>query len=316
MQGSTTTILADVTDARNPRPICTITGSWTPQLVTQTSISWSATQGTSTTPGDSIVGFLDLFTGNSTVAASWTGGGYLDGLHAWSPDRGFLTYVTSDAYAVNLHLLSGGGDRVVSTQGAVPGRGVNPSEDDAYLGFSSDGAYFAFVQTFSSSGDHLQIRHTTDGSLAYSQPLGTMATWGSTGSVLYFRKPVSTVVDLWDAGGIVSQAFSQPWIRPRADAGDDILAFTVRDTAGSPHVWLYGHGGRSGGQLPNLRSSPVWLNAVAVFYVEEAPCGANCGLGPATQPDGKTFTYDVGQQTETASRISQVLGAWPRPGQT
>ena len=32
--------------------------------------------------------------------------------------------------------------------------------------------------------------------------------------------------------------------------------------------------------------------------------------------DGKTFTYDVGTQVESASRISQVLGAWPRPGQT
>ena len=318
MQGSTTPILADVTDARSPRTICTITGSWSAQLVTQTSISWSATQGSPSAPGDSVVGVLDLFTGNSTVAATWTGGGFMDGLHAWSPDRSFLAYVASDASAVTLHLLSGGGDRVVSTQGAVPGRGVNPSEDDAYLGFSPDGAYFAFVQTFSSSGDHLQVRHTTDGSLAYSQALGTMATWGSTGSRLYFRAPVGAVVSLWDSSGGVSQAFGQPlpWIRPRADAGDDNLAFTVRDSAGSPRAWVYGHGGRSGGQLPNVRSSPVWLNTTAVFYVEEAPCGSNCGPGPATQPDGKTFTYDAGLQAETASRISQALGVWPRPGQT
>jgi hypothetical protein len=79
---------------------------------------------------------------------------------------------------------------------------------------------------------------------------------------------------------------------------------------------VYGHGGRSGGQLPNLRSSPAWLNTTAAFYVEEAACGNTCGPGPATQPDGKTFTYDVGTQVESASRISQVLGAWPRPGQT
>jgi hypothetical protein len=318
MQGSPATILADVTDARNPRPICTITGPWTPQLVTQTTISWSATQGNGSTSGDSVIGFLDLFTGNSTAAASWTGGAFMDGLHAWSPDRGFLAYVTSDTSAVNLHLLSGGGDRVVATLGAVPGRGANPNEDDAYLSFSSDGAYFAFVQTFSSSGDHLQVRHTQDGSLAYSQALGTMATWGSIGSVLYFRQPVSSVVSLWDPSGVVTQAIGQQlaWIRPRADPGDDNIAFTVRDSAGTPHVWLYGHGGSTGGQLPNVRSSPVWLNSVAFLYIEEAPCGSTCGIGPATQPDGKTFTFDTGQQAETASRISQVLGAWPRPGQT
>jgi Tol biopolymer transport system component len=318
MQGTPGMVLADVTDARNPHPICSIAGAWMPQLVTQTTISWSATQGTPSTSGDSVIAVDDLFTGNSTVAASWSGGAFMDGLHAWSPDRGFLAYVTSDAGAVNVHLLSGGGDRVVSTLGAVPGRGSNPNEDDAYLGFSPDGAYFAFVQTYSSSGDHLQIRHTQDGSLAYSQSLGTMATWGSTGSVLYFRKPVSSVISLWDPSGVVTQAIGQQlaWIRPRADAGDDNLAFTVRDTAGTPHVWTYGQGGRSGGQLLNVRSSPVWLNTTALFYVEEAPCGSTCGPGPSTQPDGKTFTYDLGQQGETASRISQVLGTWPRPGQS
>jgi hypothetical protein len=318
MQGSTSPVLADVSDARSPRTICTITGTWSPQLVTQTSISWSATQGGPGSLGDSLIGALDLYTGTSTVVATWSGGGFLDGLHAWSPDRGFLAYITSNASGVNLHLLSGGGDRVVSTMAAVPGRGANPSEDDAYLGFSPDGAYFALVQTFTASGDHLQIRKTTDGSLAYSQASGTMATWGSTGSRLYFRAPLGNVVSLWDSNGIVSQAFGQQlqWIRPRADAGDDNLAFTVRDPAGTPHVWVYGHGGRSGGQLPNLRSSPAWLNTTAAFYVEEAACGNTCGPGPATQPDGKTFTYDVGTQVESASRISQVLGAWPRPGQT
>jgi hypothetical protein len=318
MQGSPATVLADVTDPKNPKPICTITGPWTPQLVTQTTISWSATEGTPSTSGDSVVGFLDLFTGTTTAAATWSGGGFMDGLHAWSPDRGPLVYITSDSSAVNLHLLSGGGDRVVATLGPVPGRGANPNEDDAYLAFSPDGAYFAFVQTYSSSGDHLQVFRTQDGTLAYSQPLGTMATWASAGSQLYFRKPVSSVISLWDPNGVVTQAIGQQlaWIRPRADAGQDDLAFTVRDTAGTPHVWLYGQGGRSGGQLPNVRSSPAWLNSTSIFYVEEAPCGANCGPGPSTQPDGKTFTFDLGTQAESASRISQVLGAWPRPGQT
>ena len=90
MQGSPAPVLADVTDARNPRPICTISGPWTPQLVTQTTISWSATEGTPGTTGDSVIGFLDLFTGNTTVAATWSGGGFMDGLQAWSPDRGFV----------------------------------------------------------------------------------------------------------------------------------------------------------------------------------------------------------------------------------
>jgi hypothetical protein len=81
-------------------------------------------------------------------------------------------------------------------------------------------------------------------------------------------------------------------------------------------VWIYGHGGRAGGELGNVRSSPLFLNAGALFLVEEAPCGANCGLGPQTSPDGKTFVYSLGTQTESASSIATALGSWPRIGQT
>lgn len=83
-----------------------------------------------------------------------------------------------------------------------------------------------------------------------------------------------------------------------------------------PHVWLYGNGGRSGSQLPNARSSPVWLNSTTLFYLQEVPCSPNCGIGPAWQPNGTTFTFDTAAQAEAGSRIVIVYGAWPRPGQT
>jgi hypothetical protein len=318
LQGGSNPVLADVSNAKAPRTLCGISGgSFQPQLATQTMISWYATQGSPNAAGTSVIAVLDLFNGISTVAATWPGGSFMDGLHAWSPDRGFLAYIASDASGVSLHLLSGGGDRVVATMGAVPGRGFNPSEDDSYLAFSPDGAYFALVQTFTSSGDQLQIRRTTDGGLVFSLSKGTMATWGSTGSRLYFRQPGSSLVQVWDSTASVTQAFGQQvsWIRPRADAGDENLAFTVRDSTGTPHVWVYGHGGHSGAPLPNVRSSPAWLNTTTFFYAEEAACSPSCGIGPAWQPNGKTFTYDIAAQAETSSRISQVYGAWPRPGQ-
>jgi hypothetical protein len=318
MQGSATVkALADVTDPVHPHTLCTLTGGGQPRLVTASEISWSASQRAPGTPGPSVIATLDVFSGTAAVVASWQGGGYLDGLHAWSPDRGLLAYLTSDASAVNLHLLSGGGDRVVATLGAIPSRGVNPSEDDAYLEFSPDGAYFALVQTFTSSGAQLQVRKSTDGSLAYSQPSATMATWGSIASKLYFRHLQATVIYSWDPTAGLAQAIGQPlaWIKPRADAGDDYIAFTVRDASGTPHVWLYGHGGRAGSQLPNVRSSPIFLTQTAMFYIEEAPCGATCGPGPATQPTGRTFIYDLGRQAETASTILNVYSTWPRPGQ-
>jgi hypothetical protein len=321
LQGASGPILADVADPKAPRTLCVISGSssFQPQLVTQTMISWYATQGAPDRNGTSVVAILDLFSGTSAIAATWSGGGFLDGLHAWSPDRGFLAYVASDSTGVNLHVLSGGGDRVIATLGPVPARGFNPNEDDGYLAFSPDGAYLAFEQTFTSSGDQLQVRRTIDGSLAFSLSRATMATWGSSGSRLYFRPPGSGLVQAWDSAKGVSQAFGQQltWIRPRSAVGaDTTLAFTVRDSSGTPHTWLYSHDGRSGGQLPNVRSSPVWVSATAFFYVEEAACGANCGIGPAWQPDGKTFTFDTTTQTETSSRIQSVYGSWPRPGQT
>lgn len=321
LQGAASPILADVADPKAPRTLCGISGGSVQQLqlVTQTMISWFATQGAPDRSGTSVIAILDLFSGTSAVVATWSGGGFLDGLHAWSPDRGFLAYVASDATGVNLHVLSGGGDRVIATLGPVPARGFNPNEDDGYLAFSPDGAYLALEQTFTSSGDQLQVRRTIDGSLAFSLSRATMATWGSTGSRLYFRPQGSGLVQVWDSAKGVSQAFGQQltWVRPRAAVGSDTtLAFTVRDSSGTPHTWLYSHDGRSGGQLPNVRSSPAWLTATAFFYVEEAACGANCGIGPAWQPDGKTFTFDTTAQTETPSKIQSVFGSWPRPGQT
>jgi hypothetical protein len=317
MQHSVTKILADVTDPVHPRTICTLSGGWNPQLVTASELSWSASQHAPGTPGLSVIATLDLFTGTSSVVASWQGGGYLDGLHAWSPGRDLLAYLTSDSTGVNIHLLSGGGDRVVATLGAIQGRGANPSEDNAYLDFSPDSSYFALVQTWTSTGSQLQVRKSTDGTLAYSQPSATMATWGSTGATLYFRHLQGAVIYSWLAATGASIAFGQPlaWILPRADAGDDYLAFTVRDAKGTPHVYLYGHGGRAGNQLPNVRSTPVFLTASSVFYIEEAPCAPNCGPGPATQPTGRTFIYDMGRQVEVASTILTVYGTWPRPGQ-
>ncbi len=313
LQGASHPVLADVTDPVHPRTMCAITGPWTPRLVTQGQVSWYAWQN-----GTSLIATLDLFAGTSAVVASWTGGGFMDGLHAWSPDHTTLAYVTSDANGVNVHVLSGGGDRVLASFGAVPGRGVNPNEDDEFIGFSPDGGYFAFEQTFTSSGNRLVV--WSPSGIVFSQPTATMATWGSTGSKLYFRQPNASIVYVWDSAGAAgnrTQAFGQQlaWEGPRADAGDDYLAFTVRDSSYVPHVYLYGHGGRAGGPLPNIRSTPSFLNAATVFLIEEAPCGATCGIGPAIQPDKKTFTYNIATQTETPSTIASVLSVWPGLGQ-
>jgi hypothetical protein len=316
MQSSPSTVLADVTDATHPHTICTISGGWAPQLVTQRTISWWASQSPGSA-GSSVIATMDLFAGASRVVAGWQGGFFMDGTHAWSPDATSLAYVTSTVGAVALHLLRGGNDRVVATLAAVPGRGIDPNEDTVYVGFSADGTYFTLVQTFAGGGQQLQVRRTTDGTIAYSQATGTMATWASTGSQLYFREPSMTTIHVWTPSGGVTQLFGlqQAWIHPVPDAGDDYVAYTVRDAGGTPHVWLYGHNGRAGSQLPNVRSAVAFLNTSAIFLNEEAPCPGGCGPGYATMPDGHNFIYDLSTQSEAASSISTVYGTWPRIGQ-
>src|SRR5207247_8637135 len=106
---------------------------------------WSASQ-TPGQPGPSMLLTLDLFAGATpTTVASWQGGLFMDGLHAWSPDESSIAYISSDASAVNLHLLSGGGDRVIATLGSVPGRGVRPRERGACPGCSAHAQSFAPV---------------------------------------------------------------------------------------------------------------------------------------------------------------------------
>jgi len=317
MKGSPALTLADVTDANHPKPLCTLSGAWSPQLVTQRMISWWASENPGQ-KGPSMLVSLDMFSGTLTVVAHWQGGFFLDGLHAWSPDESAIAYVTSDSSAVKLHLISGGGDRVVTTFAAIPGRGVNPAEDSAFLGFSADGTYFALVQTFTSGGQQLQVRRTKDGTLAYGQATGTMATFASTGGRLYFREPNGTSIKVWDPSAGVSQliAIAQSWLAPVSDTGDDNVAYTVVDTGGLPHVWLYGHGGRSGGQLPNVRAQPAFLSTTSLFVQEEVACSADCGLGQQWKATGNTFVFSLSAQNETPSSIASVLGNWPRIGQT
>jgi len=65
----------------------------------------------------------------------------------------------------------------------------------------------------------------------------------------------------------------------------------VTDTGGNPHVWIYGHGGRSGGQLGNVRSGPVFLGASALFLVEDIESGYFDKLRAAPVPRTATACW-------------------------
>jgi len=70
MKGSTTKIIADVTDPLHPKTICKLSGGWSPVLVTQSEISWSASQHQPGTAGTSLIATLDVFSGIASVVAT------------------------------------------------------------------------------------------------------------------------------------------------------------------------------------------------------------------------------------------------------
>jgi hypothetical protein len=67
-------------------------------------------------------------------------------------------------------------------------------------------------------------------------------------------------------------------------------------------------------ELKSSRSEPAFLNAHLIWYREERPCrsgdGWPCGV-ESTVASGKTFIYDLQDNTETESVIDYVFDVWP-----
>src|SRR5437762_2943153 len=70
------------------------------------------------------------------------------GQYAFSPDGRSMTYLDTNAW----HLVTSSGNRVLSTLPAAPGRGISVNQDDSFLGFSPDGLYVGYFQTFHVGG--------------------------------------------------------------------------------------------------------------------------------------------------------------------
>src|SRR5438067_2985402 len=175
LAGSNSVVLRDITNLAAPQTLCTFSEPIAPRFVSASVVSWAENAGNA--PGD--VARVELPAGNQTDPASWTSSGFDAGLFDWSPDGSSLTYIGPGSPGPAWHLKTGGTDRVLTTLPAVPGRGVDPHNDDFMLAFSPDGLYVALVQTFATGGSGetapLQVRKVSDGSLAYSASSGTMA---------------------------------------------------------------------------------------------------------------------------------------------
>jgi len=298
--GDPTIVVRDIQDPANSKNLCQFdTGATSPQFVSATQVAYET--------GSNQLIKVDLATGSTTLLAGSGGSGSRQ--FAASPDGQSITYLDGNAW----HLLTPSGDRVLTTLPAVPGRGVNPDEDDSFLSFSPDGLYIALVQTFHVGGTGAtapdQVRKATDGSLVYSTSGMTMGVWASVPSRLFFRDSAGTV-HRWDPSSGLSSMLPLHWIQPRSSPDGRWIAYTFRTSSGLGGIGLYSVQANSvSNTTPPGRSQARFLSNDLVWYIGERAC-STC-LGGQPTPTGVTFIYEIAGASEVVSRLSGVLDAWP-----
>jgi len=300
--GDPTVVVRDIQDPAHSRNLCTFdTTALSPQFVSGTTIAYE-------TPSNQIV-TSDLAGGGAVVLATYTAG-FDSGQYAFSPDGRSLTYLDTNAW----HLVTSSGNRVLSTLPAAPGRGISVNQDDSFLGFSPDGLYIAYFQTFHVGGTGQtapgQIRKVSDGTLVYSTSGATMAVWASVPSRLFFRDS-SGNVKRWDSSTGVSSMTTLTWVRPKASPDGRWIAYSFPASTGVNGVGFYSVQANSvSNTTPPGRSGVRFLSNDLVFYAGEKACSTCFGGQPT--PTGVTYIYSITGASEITSRLAAVYDAWPR----
>jgi WD40-like Beta Propeller Repeat len=299
--GSPALVVRDIQNISSPRTLCTFdAGAMNPQFISGSQVAYVTAAGQ--------IVKADLAGGGTTVMAN-PGPGFGPGQFSVSPDGQSVTYV-SGAW----HLVNASGDHALTTLPPVPGRGVNPDEDDFFLRFSPDGLYIALVQTFATGGSGAtapdQVRRASDGSLVFSTTGMTMAVWASVPSRLFFRDAGGSI-QRWDPSSGLSTMLALHWIRPRSSPDGRWIAYTFRTaTSAIGGVGFYSVQANSVvNTSPPGRAEVKFLNNTLVWYIGVQACDTCFGGLPT--PTGTTYIYDIGGTSEAASRITSLNDAWP-----
>jgi hypothetical protein len=302
--GDPTVVLRDIQDPANAKNLCTFDASVLGlQFVSASTVAY-------VTPDRQIVE-APLAGGPTTVVATFAGSVTTSGQYAVSPDGTSLTYVDQNDW----HLVTPSGNRLLTTLPPIPGRGINPDQDDSFLEFSPDGLYVAFFQTFHTGGSGEtapdQVRRVSDGKLVYSTSGMTMAVWASVPSRLYFRDSTGSM-HRWDPSTGLSAMTTLQWIRPKSSPDGRWIAYTFRTPTGVGGIGFYSVQSNSvQNTTPPGRSSVMFLSNDLVWYQGEKPCTSNCPPGSTTQPTGVTYIYSIAGTSEVTARLASVYDAWP-----
>jgi hypothetical protein len=301
VSGDPTVVVRDIQDPSNAKNVCRFDpAASSPRFISATTVAYE-------TASNELIR-ADLTTGSTALIATF-GGGLGSGQYSFSPDGKSVTYLDGNAW----HLVTPDGNKVLTTLPAVPGRGVNPDEDDIFLSYSPNGLYIALVQTFHTGGTGAtapdQVRKAGDGSLVYSTTGMTMGAWASVPSRLFFRDSGGTV-HRWDPSSGLSSMLPLHWIGPKSSPDGRWIAYTFRTSSGLGGVGFYSVQSNSiSNTTPPGRSGVRFLTNDLVWYVGERACSTCFGGQPT--PTGVTYIYDIAGTSEVVSRLAAVFDAWP-----
>jgi hypothetical protein len=299
LRGSSQLVVRDITDINHPKTVSNLGPIPLPQFVGMTDISYADAGGLVRVP---------LAGSPKTLVAKTSQVMLFD----WSPDGGTAAYITNASDKSELHLVTGGQNRVVSSMQAFNGGCETQAcakGSDFRLGYSQDGRFISLTQPW--GGPNFRLWNS-EGKLLKSNNPGTsyaMSTWSGNG--LYFLDPSGVVV--WRNGVVSSFLPGVNWLRPKGSPGGGQIVYAAVDKSGSDHTYVVDTSTQKVRELKNARSEPIFLTSRYIWYQGERSCAASdpCDGTLPVIANGKTYIYDLQDGTETESLITSVADVWP-----
>ena len=300
LRGSNQLVVRDITDISHAFTVSKVGTTSAPVFISATELSYADGSGLVRTP---------LAGSPATRVVSSTEGVLL---FAWSPDGTTLAYVAGASNTSELHLVTAGQDRKVSSMPAILGGCETQScayGSDFRLSYSPDGRYISLMQSF--GGPNFRL-WTSDGKLLDSNPPGSgyrMSAWS--GSSLYFVD--ANGVAVWRDRVISSFLPRVSWIRPKASPSGGQIVYAAFDKSGWTHIYVVDTNTTKVRELKQARREPVFLTSRYVWYQGERACTAAdvCDSSLPVTASGKTYIYDLRDGIESESIITSAADVWP-----
>jgi hypothetical protein len=307
LKGSQKFVVRDITDILHPSTISEFANLGNPQFVSAAEISY--------VDGTDLMRMPLSGSPKSTVAECVKTNAF-----AWNPTATSAAYITVNptTSVAELHLVLRGQNQHASNIAPLPIAGCESrscSDDvDFRLMYSPNGSYISLVQPFGEANLRMwtsEGQTIMSGSSAMTD-LGTkptMSVWS--GKNFYWRS--ADGVQLSRDGAASPGLPGVRWIRPKASPGGSQIVYATRDSSGTAHIYLLDTAANVPRELTKSRSEPAFLNPHLIWYKEERPCVASdqCPPDAKTIPSGKTYIYDLQDNTETESVIAAVFDVWP-----